>query len=123
MAKTDLLITLTGDKREENNVTIAFKMALTARQKGLNTDLLILSYGTYLMEEGYAEQIDIGAPFEPVKELMDEYLKIGGKISVCKACLVHNGIKEENLVKGIDIVTAEYVIDAVMDAEKSLQLN
>ncbi|MDO5714550.1 MAG: DsrE family protein [Tissierellia bacterium] len=123
MKSTDLLITLTGDKREENNVTIAFTMALTAKKKGLDTDLLILSYGTYLMEKGYAEQVDIGEPFEPVKKLMDEYLALGGKISVCNACLKHNGIDVENLVDGLDIVDAEYVVDALMAAEKTLQLN
>ncbi|MDO5726158.1 MAG: DsrE family protein [Tissierellia bacterium] len=123
MEKFDLLITLTGDKKEENNVTIAFTMAVAARKKGLKTDLLMLSYATYLMEEGYVEDIDIGEPFKPIKELMDEYLSLGGKISVCNACLKHNGIDEDKLVKGVDIVNAEYVIDALMAAEKTLQLN
>ncbi len=123
MKKLDFLVTLTGDIREQNNVTIAFTMALNAKKRGLETDVLILSYATYLMEEGYADKVDIGEPFMPVKKLIDEYLALGGKISVCNACLKHNKINEEHLLPGLDIVNADYVIDVIMAAEKTLQLN
>ena len=72
MKKLDFLVTLTSDIREQNNVTIAFTMALNAKKRGLETDVLILSYATYLMEVGYAEMVDICVPFMPVKKLIDE---------------------------------------------------
>lgn len=123
MNNIDLLITLTQHERDSNNVTIAFTMGLKAAQRGLDVELMLLSDGVHLASKGYADKIDIGKPFEPVAKLLSAYLEAGGKLKVCSACMIHNGVKEENLVEGSDIISADYVVDAVMEAKKSLQLN
>lgn len=35
----------------------------------------------------------------------------------------HNGVAVEDIIDGADIITADYVVDAIMDAKKTLQLN
>lgn len=37
--------------------------------------------------------------------------------------MIHNGLADDNLVEGAEIIGADYVVDAVMAANKSLQLN
>ena len=123
MNQTDLLITLTAHERDENNVTIAFTMGVMAIKKGHQTEILLLSDAVHLAAKNYADKIDIGAPFEPIKDLLTEYLEQGGKIKVCTACMEHNGVDEDNLIDGTEPVTADYVIDAIMNAKKTLQLN
>ncbi|HEY9582596.1 MAG TPA: DsrE family protein [Savagea sp.] len=123
MDKIDLLVTLTAHERDSNNVTIAFTMGWKAAQKGLKTELLLLSDAVHLASKGYAETIDIGSPFKPVGELLPLFLEAGAKIKVCSNCMEHNGVKAEDLIPEAEIVTADYVVDAIMAAEKSLQLN
>lgn len=123
MEKIDFLITLTSHERDANNVTIAFTMGLNAAQKGYKTVLLLLSDAVHLAEKGYADKIDIGEPFKSIKELLPDYLNAGGKIAACSACIKHNGVDDTNLVEGVDVVTADFVVDGIMVAEKTLQLN
>ncbi len=123
MSETDLLITLTAHENDENNVTIAFTMGVKAIEKNHRTEIMLLSNAVHVAEKGYAEKIDIGAPFSPIDELLKTFLDKGGKLKVCSSCMEHNGVKEEDLVEGAEVITADNVIDAIMEAKKSLQLN
>lgn len=123
MNNIDLLVTLTQHERDSNNVTIAFTMGLKAAQKGYDVELILLSDAVHLASKGYADKIDIGKPFEPIAKLLPEFLAAGGKLKVCSACMIHNEVEENTLVQGSEIINADYVVDAVMNAKKSLQLN
>lgn len=123
MSAIDLLITLTAHESDENNVTIAFTMGMKALEKGHKVEILLLSDGVHLAEQGYADRIDIGEPFKPINELLPAYLEQGGNLKVCSSCMKHNNMAEEDVIQGADIIEADYVIDAIMDAKKSLQLN
>lgn len=122
MEKTDLLITLTHNEDNENNVTIAFAMGVAALDKGHKVEMVLLSHAVALGREEDST-IEIGAPFPPVTDARAEYLAKGGVIKICKACMVHNGVDESELIEGAVVISAPDVIDAVMNAEKSLQLN
>lgn len=123
MDNIDLLVTLTAHERDSNNVTIAFTMGWQAAKKGHDVELILLSDAVHLASKGYVDKIDIGEPFKSVKELLPLFLEAGGKLKVCSSCMEHNGVAKDSLVDGADIITAEYVVDAVMAADKSLQLN
>lgn len=123
MEKIDLLITLTHDDKEANNVTLAFAMGTNAAKRGYKVELLLLSHAVKIGEKGYADKIDIGEPFSPVKDLLEAYINAGGKIKICSACMKHNGVSEDNLIDNIEIINADYVVSALMNAEKSFQLN
>lgn len=123
MVTPDLLITLTAHERDSNNVTIAFTMANKALEKGYQPEIILLSDAVQLAEKGYADKIDIGSPFKPVSDLLPSFLEQGGRLSVCGACMQHNGVEESNLVDGAKKITADYVVDSMMNAEKTLQLN
>lgn len=123
MNNIDLIITLTQHERDANNVTIAFTMGLKAAEDGYDVELVLLSDAVHLVEEGYADKIDIGEPFAALKDLLPAYLEAGGKLKVCSACMVHNGVEEKDIIEGAEIIDADYVVDAIMAANKSLQLN
>lgn len=123
MKNIDLLITLTQHERDSNNVTIAFTMGLKAAQRGHNVELLLLSDAVHLASKGYADKIDIGKPFEPIAKLLPAFIEAGGKLKVCSACMMHNGVEKDNLIEDAEVIDADYVVDAIMDAKKSLQLN
>lgn len=122
MEPIDLLITLTQEEQDPNNVTIAFTMGLTAAKKGHATEILLLSHAVALAAKGN-DTIDIGAPFKPLAELLPAYLEAGGRLKVCSACMKHNKVAEDSLLEQAEVVNADYVVDAIMEAKKSLQLN
>ena len=76
-----------------------------------------------MAEKGYGDKIDIGAPFEAVRNLIPSFINAGGKLKVCTACLEHNGLDRNNLVDGAKLITADDVIDILTESKKSLQLN
>lgn len=123
METPDLLVTLTANERDANNVTIAFTMATKALSKGYQAEIILLSDAVHIAKQGYADKIDIGSPFKPVGELLPGYLEQGGRLSVCSSCMQHNSMNESDLVKGATAITADYVVDSLMSAEKTLQLN
>lgn len=123
MPYPQLLITLTAHENNPNNVTIAFTMGAKAAEKGYRVEILLLSDAVHLGKKGYADKINIGAPFQAIKDIMPNYLAAGGKLKVCSACMQHNGVVAEDLVEGAEVVTADYVVEAIMHSEKTLQLN
>lgn len=123
MTYADFLITLTAHESDENNVTIAFTMGVKALEKGYNVEIILLSNAVHLAEKGYASRIDIGAPFEPIENLLATYLAEGGKLKVCSACMEHNKVARDSIINGAEIIQADDVIDAIMNSKKSLQLN
>jgi len=123
MSNADLLITLTAHERDANNVTIAFTVGVKTLEKNHQAEILLLSDAIHLAEKDYAGKIDIGAPFEPVQKLMNTFLENGGQLNVCYSCMEHNGVVEEDLIDGANVVTADYLVDALLNAKKTLQLN
>lgn len=123
MEKRDLLVTLTANEQDANNVTIAFTMANKALEKGHQPEIMLLSNAVHIAEKNYADTIDIGAPFKPVKDLLSTYLEQGGSLSVCSSCMKHNGMEESDVVEGAITITADDVVDALMSTDKTLQLN
>lgn len=123
MEFADLLITLTAHERDANNVTIAFTMGVKALEKGHNVEIMLMSDAVHIGEKGYADRIDIGEPFQPIKEILPTYLEQGGKLNVCSSCMIHNKMSEDDVIQGADVITADYVIDALMNSKKTLQLN
>ncbi|RST72589.1 hypothetical protein D4T97_016195 [Siminovitchia acidinfaciens] len=123
MEYPDLLITLTAHDNNPNNVTIAFTMGVKALEKGHDVEILLLSDGVHLAENGFAAKIDIGEPFKGIRELLPAFLESRGKLKVCSACMEHNGVKEEDIIDGAEIINADYVVDALMNSKKALQLN
>ena len=50
--------------------------------------------------KGEYEKIDEGAPFAPLKDLVDKFVGNGGRILVCSPCIKKRGITEDMLVDG-----------------------
>lgn len=123
MSYADLLITLTANESDESNVTIAFLMGNKALDKGHSSEILLLADGVHMAVKEYASKIDVGAPFKPTDEMLASYIEKGGKIKVCGSCMEHNGVAEADLIEESEVISADYVVDALMNSKKSLQLN
>lgn len=121
-ATADYVSTLYHGQGNPDKATVALTMALAARRKGHTTCLILMAEGVTLGVPGAADGIDIGAPFEPAAALLRNYLQEGGRVAVCKSCMLHNGLQAEQMDSRAEIITAPDVIDLVMGAKGTLQV-
>lgn len=124
MQTADFVATI-FDSAQSNpgKITVAFTMALSALKKGHSTIVLLMVDGVELALPGAVDGIDIGAPFRPVHDLLADYRDLGGRIGICTSCLIHHGLKPEQVVPGYEVITAPDVIDLMMAAKGSLQIS
>ena len=119
----EFLITLSHNKSNEKHVTLAFTLGLKAQEKGLATAIVLLLDGVHVGRTGYVDDIDIGEPFLPVKDMLEVYLNQGGQLLVCGSCWKHEKFADADRLAGARMVTADAVVDMLLNARTTLQLN
>ncbi len=122
MQSADFVATIFDGRANPAKVTVAFTMALNALQKGCGAMVLLMVDAVELGQPGATAGIDVGAPFEPASDLLAKFLKGGGRIGICKSCMIHNGFTEAQMAPGYEIVAAPEVVDLLMAAKGSLQI-
>ena len=122
MQSADFVATLFDGRANPAKVTVAFTMALNALQKGHSAMVLLMVEAVELGQPDATAGIDVGKPFEPVPDLLAKFITGGGRIGICKSCMIHNGFSAEQIVPGYEIITAPEVIDLMMAAKGSLQI-
>lgn len=120
MKTTDFVAILFDGKPNPNKVTVGSMTALKALQKGHSSSLVLMAEAVTLSVPKATEGMDIGAPFKPVYGMWESFLEAGGQILVCKSCLIHNGLKEEDMDPRYKLITGDDVVDLLMDAKGSM---
>lgn len=119
----DFVITLAHAKSDEKQVTLAFTLGLKSIEKGYKTAIILLLDGVHVGRQGCVDDIDIGEPFLPVKDMLEVYLDNGGQLLVCGSCWKHDHIPDGERLAGTSIISADTVIDLLMNAKSTIQLN
>lgn len=119
---TDYVGTLFDNESNPNKITVAFTMGVKALENGHSASLMLMVDAVHLAIPGKVDNIDIGAPFMPVKQLQEAFLEKGGKILVCQACMIHNGVGEDDIDSRFTVINADDVVTLLMSAKGTLQL-
>jgi predicted peroxiredoxin len=119
---SDFVTTLFDGRDNPAKVTIGFVMAMNAAKKGHRTTLVLMLDAVRLGVPGGLDGLDVGAPFKPVRELLETLLGLGGKVVACASCLEHAKLKPEQLDPRVAVVTAPEVIDLLTSATGSFQV-
>jgi uncharacterized protein len=93
-------VTITHCRTDEDKATVGFVVANAALGSEKNTMIFLSTDGVWCAVKGEAEKINAGAPFAPLKELVDKFVAGGGKMLVCAPCMKKRGISEDQLIKG-----------------------
>ena len=120
--QTEYVSTLFSNTDDPNKITVAFTMACQALDLGHSASVILMVDAVHLAKPGILDDIDIGAPFKPAKELYEAFQDKGGQLLVCKACMVHNGVEDSAIDSRSIIISAEDVVALLMGAKGSLQL-
>ncbi len=122
MKITDYIGTLFDNVDNPNKITVAFTMANKVIDNGYSASIILMVDSVHLACPGKVDDIDIGAPFMPVKKLQEAFLEKGGKILVCQACMVHNNVGEDAIDPRFEVISADQVVELMMNAKGTLQL-
>jgi predicted peroxiredoxin len=101
---------LTHAKDNTDKATVAFVVANAALGSGQETLVFLSVEAVRLSQKGYADEIHEEG-FAPLKELMDNFARSGGKIFVCSPCFKKRKLDENNLVAGAVIVGGAKLVE------------
>jgi predicted peroxiredoxin len=103
-------VSLTCSKDNTDKATVGFVVANAAVASDKDTMVFLSIEGVRLSQKGYADDIH-EAGFSPLKELMDNFVKAGGKIYVCSPCFKKRALGEDKLIAGATIVGGAKLVE------------
>jgi len=112
-------VSLTCSKDNTDKATVAFVIAGAAAASEKETLVFLSIEGVNLSQQGYADDIHEEG-FAPLKELIENYVKAGGKIWVCSPCFKKRGLDEGNLIEGATIVGGAKLVEFLSDGSPSV---
>ncbi|MCP4604691.1 MAG: sulfur reduction protein DsrE [Proteobacteria bacterium] len=95
-------VTLKHCRADGDKATLAYVVANAALGSDKETMMFLMSDGVWAAVKGEAEKVAEGAPFAPLKDLIDKFVAGGGKMYVCAPCMKKRGIEEGQLIDGAD---------------------
>jgi tRNA 2-thiouridine synthesizing protein D len=114
--------TLFDDRKTPSKVTVGFVMAMNAAKKGHQTTVILMVDAVHLGVPTGVDGIDVGAPFKPVRELLEALLAAGGKVVVCASCMEAAKLTREQLDPRFGVVSGPEVVDLLMAAQGTFQV-
>lgn len=112
-------VTLTYAKNDPDKATVAFVVANAAAASEKETMVFLSVEGVRLSQRGYADDI-AEEGFAPLKDLMANFVKAGGKIWVCSPCFKRRKLEETKLVDGATIVGGAKLVEFLSDGSPSV---
>jgi predicted peroxiredoxin len=103
-------VSLLHAKNDTDKATVAFVVANAAVASDKEVVVFLSTEAVRLSQQGYAA--DIAEPgFARLQDLMDNFVKAGGKIWVCSPCFKRRELDESKLVAGATIVGGAKLVE------------
>ena len=99
-----ILINCQDGRNNLERATISFILAVTA-SKTCETAMFISSDASSLCVQGATEGL-VADGYEPIKDLVSNFIANGGKLWLCPACAKAKGITQGDLMPGVEIAGA-----------------
>ena len=114
-----LLINCTHGKDDAERATLAFVVGNVAASADQQAVVLLTIDGVWNATRGYADDI-CKEGFQPLKDVMQSFVKNGGQIWACGACTKPRGIMDQDMIEGAKIVTAASAVEYLASGAASL---
>lgn len=114
-----ILIHTTHGKEDVERASLAFVVANAALSSGQEATLLLTIDGVWLATPGYTDGLQAEG-FALIGELMANFIKNGGRLWVCGACIKPRNIPPESLISGAQVVGAATAVEAMVSGANTL---
>jgi len=109
----------THGKEDVERATLAIVVANAALTSGQEAVLLLTLEGVWVATRGYAAGLQAEG-FSPLADVLDTFIKNGGEVWVCGACIKPRNIAAEQLVDGAKVVGAAAAVEALVNGAQTL---
>ena len=119
MSEKEEKILYTGSYGGEDpeKASTPFVMANAALAMDVKATIVLMGHAVYLAQKGYVDTVLPGGGFPPLKELVANFLELGGQLKVCIPCIRGRDISESDLVEGAETVMAAAVTVEALEAD------
>ena len=107
-------VSLTCGKDNTDKATVAFVIANAAVASDKDTLVFLNIEGVHISQQGYADSIHEEG-FAPLRELIENFVKAGGKIYVCAPCFKKRKLDEGKLIAGAAVVGGAKLVEFMSD--------
>jgi predicted peroxiredoxin len=105
-----------------DKTTIAFTLAKAALEAGHKVRLVLTSEGVRVTVKGFADDMNNGPPFQPLKELLTSVMAKGAEINVCTPCMAKRALDQKDMLTGVTFIDGAGFVRIVGEADRSIQL-
>jgi predicted peroxiredoxin len=112
-------VSLTYAKNDTDKATVAFVVANAAVASDRESIVFLSTEGVRIAQKGYADDIHEQG-FAPLRELIANFVKAGGKIYVCSPCAKKRGLDENKLVDGALVVGGAKLVEFLSEGSPCL---
>ncbi len=114
-----IMVHNTHGKDDVERASLAFVVGNTALSSGQDTIVLLTIDGVWLATPGYTNGLEADG-FAPIKETIDSFIKNGGQLWVCGACMKPRDITAEQLIEGAQMVGAATAVEAMVNGANTI---
>ncbi len=104
---------------DAERATFPFMLANAALAMDMEAVIVLQGTAVWVAKKGYADHVH-AAGLPPLKELLNTFLELGGKLMVCTPCIKERKIEESDLVEGAQIVAGGAVNQELITANASI---
>jgi uncharacterized protein len=112
-------VNLTWAKNDTDKATVAFVVANAAAASEREALVFLSIEAVRLSQVGYADDIHEEG-FAPLRELIANFVKAGGKIWVCSPCFKKRALDDTKLIPGATIVGGAKLVEFLCDGAASV---
>ncbi|MDH5436228.1 MAG: DsrE family protein [Gammaproteobacteria bacterium] len=108
--------TVTNFDHDLDRVAVPLALANNALAMGHDVLIWLTLEGVKLAKENAADSL-IPKSFPPIKELLNNFMKNGGKFGVCPPCAKTHGVTDDNLIDSAEWMGAAALLEANQDRQ------
>ncbi len=109
-----VIISTVGPDSPEK-ATLPFVLATAAQAMDVEVVMIFQSDAVLIAKKGEAEKVRAKGLL-PLKELLDTFIQLEGKLLLCSPCIKERNISNEDLVDGSQLIAAGTVVTEVLSA-------
>jgi predicted peroxiredoxin len=117
-SQKELVVVMTKGSDHELS-SVAFTIANGGMTAGLKVYAFLTSSSVDLVRKRAADLTHV-PPLDPLKALIDDFLKRGGTIWACPPCVKARGYTQEDFIEGVKIVGASAMHERIIAGAATL---
>jgi predicted peroxiredoxin len=111
--QTNKLVIVASRGLDDERATVSFTVANGGLAAGLEVTMFLVSSGVDLVRKGAVDFARMNPLDPPLKELIEDFMKKGGKILACPPCAKVRGYSEKDLIDGV-VITGSAALHALI---------